>query len=930
MPIEVADWNDLDAVRQDTDADYELINNLDSSTEGYDEVAGPDANGEEGWEPIGGSGDGFDGLLDGRGFEIADLVMDRPDADRQALFDRVVDGEVRDLSLVGFDITGDSRCAGIAASCEGDMLIDNCHVAGGVDCSENAGGLVGDMDPGTDGFGVMVTGCSVDVDITASEGGAGGFFGISFGNNDGTIVENCVAEGTIHGSGGSTYGGAVGSNQRMWFRNCVSFVDIDLDSADGAGGGFVGEKFDGGFEDCYSLGDVILPEGDTVGGFAGASDDDDSGSLDDEDDVTRRCYTAHETVDGESTVGGWGGQGAGSFGDLIPLESYWDGERSNQSDPAGDPDEFDGDGLTELDTDDMQGSAPETTMDAFDFDDTWMVLESGDTFESGTTEITLNEDGYPILSDVDAETQIKGQDVDIEVSEISATIEDTDFPDMITGDDEYKGVVTVENPEDEELTFTIELEIPDLDRQDSQDITLGPEESGEVTLNGGGFDDSTVGTFTAQVVSGDNTEDLSFDVPAEVSDWQELDAIRDSPNDPYILTESLDEDSDWYAAFGSDFTPITSFGGSFYGSGHSISDLVIDTTDRTEDTPCGFFETWDTDRDVTVKNVDILDAVVRNETDTTTFSSTPEVGTGILVGTPWDDGFADDSKRTIENCTFTGQVEGVLCGGITSSFVSDDESSITNCVVDVDIESTEGCGGVAFRASSGDQIYENILVNSDLTVSDSGFRCGGFVARGGGNTKNVACFTNINIQTDVNDVGGLIADHGSSATVDNCYAYGSISGTADDIGGLVGNDDNEFGDNTIENCYAAVGLENADAPNLGGVIGRIEDETTITVSDAYWDEERSGISTDASDDSVSLTTAEMQGSESESNMDGFDFEGVWDSVSESADDTTGDGYPILSGLSRRDQLEGQSIFNIASLDFTVWRSFSDDTILKTL
>ena len=47
--IEISDWYDLDAVRDDLSSDYVLVNDLDENTAGYDEIAGPDANGGEGW-----------------------------------------------------------------------------------------------------------------------------------------------------------------------------------------------------------------------------------------------------------------------------------------------------------------------------------------------------------------------------------------------------------------------------------------------------------------------------------------------------------------------------------------------------------------------------------------------------------------------------------------------------------------------------------------------------------------------------------------------------------------------------------------------------------------------------------------------------------------------------------------------------------------
>ncbi len=37
-PVEISDWTDLDDIRNDTDADYLLVNDLNKSTAGYNAV----------------------------------------------------------------------------------------------------------------------------------------------------------------------------------------------------------------------------------------------------------------------------------------------------------------------------------------------------------------------------------------------------------------------------------------------------------------------------------------------------------------------------------------------------------------------------------------------------------------------------------------------------------------------------------------------------------------------------------------------------------------------------------------------------------------------------------------------------------------------------------------------------------------------------
>jgi hypothetical protein len=51
--VEVRTWYDLDAVRDNLAGHHLLMNDLNSTTAGYEELASPTANGGKGWDPIG-------------------------------------------------------------------------------------------------------------------------------------------------------------------------------------------------------------------------------------------------------------------------------------------------------------------------------------------------------------------------------------------------------------------------------------------------------------------------------------------------------------------------------------------------------------------------------------------------------------------------------------------------------------------------------------------------------------------------------------------------------------------------------------------------------------------------------------------------------------------------------------------------------------
>ena len=249
----------------------------------------------------------------------------------------------------------------------------------------------------------------------------------------------------------------------------------------------------------------------------------------------------------------------------------------------------------------------------------------------------------------------------------------------------------------------------------------------------------------------------------EISDWNDLDNVRNDLTGDYVLVNDLDENTDGYAGIGDDFEPIgfienddytSEFGGSFDGDGFHISDLVVE---------------YD------------------NESDIGFFAST---GTGALI-----ENLSVDGSVTVTSAyRYFGGLVGIQRGG-----------TIQNCVSHVDVTAVDG-----------------------------------------------------------DRVGGLVGQNDD--TVTDSYATGSIEGD-ERVGGLVGSNRD-----TIQTSYA-VGLVTGNT-DVGGLVGL----NLETVTDSYWDTESTGQST--SGGGTGLTTAEMQGSEAETNMDGFDFADVWETVEE--------------------------------------------------
>ena len=307
----------------------------------------------------------------------------------------------------------------------------------------------------------------------------------------------------------------------------------------------------------------------------------------------------------------------------------------------------------------------------------------------------------------------------------------------------------------------------------------------------------------------------------EISDWNDLDNVRNDLTGDYVLVNDLNSGTAGYEGIGDDFEPIgvrpqdgDAFTGTFDGDEFGIEDLVIDVDPV--DRGVGLFAATENEGVVVVENLSVSGSVTNADTD---FNET-----GGLVGL--------HDSGTIQNCVSHVDVihEGIYAGGL----VGDNQDTVTD---------SYATGSVA-----GDE------------------RVGGLVGRNTG------------------------------TTIDS-YSTGSVEGD-EQVGGLVG-----LNNETIETSYAVGHVTGND--RIGGLVGNSQTSDEI---DSYWDTETTGQSTSAGD-GTGLTTAEMQGSEAETNMDGFDFENVWDSVLESDGDTTADGYPILLAVNRDDQLEEQGIFN---------------------
>ncbi len=226
---EIASWDDLSGVRDNLDGEYALVTELDAQTEGYDEHVGEP---ERGWQPIGRdaeAGAGFTGTFDGRGNEIADLRVARPETDSAGLFG-VNRGTIEDVVLAEPEVTGREAVGGLAGETD-DGRISGASVRGGTVAGD---GLVGGL-VGVTARSELSVSATRETAVTGEE---------AVGGLVGDVVNRCkVSESFVRGAviaGERAVGGVAGRNRfRSEITESWSAADV---TGDVRVGGFLGEQ----------------------------------------------------------------------------------------------------------------------------------------------------------------------------------------------------------------------------------------------------------------------------------------------------------------------------------------------------------------------------------------------------------------------------------------------------------------------------------------------------------------------------------------------------------------------------------------------------------------------------------------------------------------------------------------------------------------
>ena len=364
-PYNITDVLDLQAMQGNLGAHYLLANSIDASATFTDP-----GNWPLGFVPIGNSVTPFTGSLDGRGYNITNLFINRI-TDDTGLFGGIgVGGHVLNVTLININYTGNNRIGGIVGDSNGG-IVENCIVSGKITgTSGNAGGIVG-----RNRVNGLVKYCQSNCNISAVGSRDGGIVGQNVGGAD---ILNCQAHGQVNGTRavGGIAGYHVNSGSRIqnssssglvigtgyYTGGCVgeqsdfSIIEDSMSSgtainygASNTGiGGFVGSsQFSTTIQRCGSTGDVSSPDPtfQNVGGFIGitlyltirdcyatgsASGADCVGGFVGSNDASgiERCFSSG-VVSGSSRTGGF--MGFNTSSPVTITSCYWDNETSGQT-----------------------------------------------------------------------------------------------------------------------------------------------------------------------------------------------------------------------------------------------------------------------------------------------------------------------------------------------------------------------------------------------------------------------------------------------------------------------------------------------------------------------------------------------------------------------------------------------------------------------
>jgi hypothetical protein len=268
----LATLEDLNAIREHLTRNYVLVADINAYPTrewNLDEDEESATYGQYlGFEPIGVDWDNlFAGNIDGNGYTISGLYINRPEQDEAGLVGMVYPrASFNELALTDATIIGGSSVGGLVGACYGDCAFIKTKVDGSLTGTYSVGGLTGYV--GNEGpSDINIFQSSFEGTITSSEGSAGGLVGqlSAYEEDEAPIatIQESYARATINADESSGYAGGLVGNYTDYseYNKALTLIDtyavIDIERGYYAGG-LVGyaEDSDVNIQNSYADGEI--------------------------------------------------------------------------------------------------------------------------------------------------------------------------------------------------------------------------------------------------------------------------------------------------------------------------------------------------------------------------------------------------------------------------------------------------------------------------------------------------------------------------------------------------------------------------------------------------------------------------------------------------------------------------------------------------
>lgn len=276
-PYLITDVRELQSIKANPTAVYAIDSDIDASnTENW--------NDGKGFEPI----SEFSGTLQGQGYTISGLYINRPRTNNVGLFATTNEATINEFSVVSYEIYGKDYVGGLAGKLQ-NSEVTNITASGQVEGNYQVGGLTGLSNPTT------LQGITIDSSAVSGTDAVGGVVG----ENNGEVLSVTITDTSV--SGTSSVGGVAGISQSESVIRSVTVENNVTISGEQPVGGVVGRLSQK--SDIYKAQVGGNIEGRTsVGGIAGSTES---------ADTKIKLSSVRATISGTENVGGMVGLSEG-------------------------------------------------------------------------------------------------------------------------------------------------------------------------------------------------------------------------------------------------------------------------------------------------------------------------------------------------------------------------------------------------------------------------------------------------------------------------------------------------------------------------------------------------------------------------------------------------------------------------------------------